>query len=339
MKVNHFFLFVLIASALLVSPNLIIQSIQAKSNNTDDPFSAESTGISSSKGIEPKSTSASKGIEPKSTSASKGIEPKSTSGTTSTGISSSKGIEPKSTSGTTTIDAVGDLDCSNGLHDQIKKDKPDHFIALGDLCYDPDLSEFQGTWNDINNGKEFACVIGNHDADEDGNPTIFKQAQQFCKDHWYLKVARGTTLLLGLDTNGDIHDQIVWGQNIVSDQTIMNGVKTVIFFSHKMAHSPPSHHHVESPTIELYEKIQSSIPKGIGIYEVAGHNHIMAESKNDHWFVSGAGGESHHQDSTTDSVWPFVNDKDYGYLQLQIDDNNGNIVSTHFYGLDGELIH
>jgi hypothetical protein len=152
-------------------------------------------------------------------------------------------------------------------------------------------------------------------------------------------VARGTTLLLGLDTNGDIRDQIVWGQNIVSDQTIMNGVKTVIFLSHKMAHSPPSHHHVESSTIELFEKIQSSIPKGIGIYEVAGHNHIMADSKNGHWFVSGAGGESHHQDSTTDSVWPFVNDKDYGYLQLQIDDYNGNIVSTHFYGLDGELIH
>ena len=230
-------------------------------------------------------------------------------------------------------------DCSNGLHDQIKKDKPDYFIALGDLCYDPDLSEFQGTWNDINNGKEFACVIGNHDADEDGNPTIFKQAQDLCRDHWYRKVAGGTTLLLGLDTNGDIQDQIVWGQNIVSDQTIMKGVKTVIFFSHKMAHSPPSHHHIESSTIELYEKIQASIPKGIGIYEVAGHNHIMAESKNGHWFVSGAGGESHHEDSTTDSDWPFVNDKDYGYLQLQIDDNNGNIVSTHFYGLDGGLIH
>jgi hypothetical protein len=57
----------------------------------------------------------------------------------------------------------------------------------------------------------------------------------------------------------------------------MKGVRTVIFFSHKMAHSPPSHHHVESCTIELYGKIQSRIPMGVGIYEVAGHNHIMAK--------------------------------------------------------------
>jgi predicted phosphodiesterase len=306
MRVNHFLLFFFIASALLVvSPNLIIQGIQAKSHKADDPFSGESI---------------------------LDVNP-------SIGKSDSKGIEPKSTSGTTRIDAVGDLDCSNGLHDQIKKDKPDYFIALGDLCYNPDLSEFHSTWNDINNGKEFACVIGNHDAEEDGNPTIFKQVQQYCKDHWYRKVAGGTTLLLGLDTNGDIQSQILWGQNLVTDQSIMKGVKTVIFFSHKMAHSPPSHHHVESSTIELYEKIQSSIPKGIGIYEVAGHNHIMAESKNGHWFVSGAGGESHYQGFTTVSDWPFVNDKDYGYLQLQIDNNDGNVISTHFYGLDGGLIH
>ncbi|MGC2431129.1 MAG: hypothetical protein WA393_08825 [Nitrososphaeraceae archaeon] len=93
-------MFFLIASALallVVSPNLIIQGIQAKSDKADDPFSGESI---------------------------LDVNP-------SIGISDSKGIEPKSTSGTTRIDAVGDLDCSNGLHDQIKKDKPDYFIALG----------------------------------------------------------------------------------------------------------------------------------------------------------------------------------------------------------------
>ena len=41
---------------------------------------------------------------------------------------------------------------------------------------------------------------------------------------------------------------------------------------------------------------------------------------------------------STDSEWPFVNDKDYGYLQLQIDNNDGNVISTHFYVLGG-LIH
>jgi len=257
---------------------------------------------------------------------------------TSIGIFGSSGIEPGSTINTTRIDAAGDLDCSNGLHDQIEKDKPDYFIALGDLCYNPDLSEFESTWNDFNNGEEFGCVIGNHDAEEDGNSKIFKQVQEYCKDHWYRKVAEGTTLLLGLDTNGDIQNEILWGKNIISDQAIMKGVKTVIFFSHKMAHSPPSHHPVESSTKELYEKIQSNMPNGVGIYEVVGHNHIMAESKNGHWFVSGAGGKSHYQ-AHPDPDWPFVNVKDYGYLQIQIDNNDGKVISTHFYGLDGRLIH
>jgi len=254
-------------------------------------------------------------------------------------ILGTKNIEQKSILGTTKIDAVGDLDCSNRLHGQVKKDNPDYFIALGDLCYYSDLTEFHNTWKEFNSEKNFACVIGNHDAEEDGNPILFKQAQSFCKDHWYHKVAGGTTLLLGLDTNGNIQNEIRWGQKVLSDQSTMEGVKTVIFFSHKMAHSPPSHHHVESSTQELYEKIQSSIPNGIEIYEVAGHNHILAESKNGHWFISGAGGESHHLDSTSNSVWPFVNDKDYGFLQLLIDNNNGNVVSSRFIGLDGGLIH
>jgi hypothetical protein len=123
---------------------------------------------------------------------------------TSTRNFGSSDNRPTSTIDTTKIDAVGDLDCSNGLHDQIKKDNPDYFIALGDLCYNSDLTEFHTTSNDFSNEKGFACVIGNHDAEEDGNPTIFKQVQQFCKDHWYYKIAGGTTLLLGLDTNGDI---------------------------------------------------------------------------------------------------------------------------------------
>ena len=256
----------------------------------------------------------------------------------SNGTFGSSDIQLGSTKDTTKIDAAGDLDCSNGLHDQIKNDKPDYFIALGDLCYNPDLSKFENTWKDFSSGEGFACIIGNHDAEEDGNSKIFKQAQEFCNDHWYRKVAGGTTILLGINTNGDIQNEILWGQKTLSNQDIMNGVKTVIIFSHKMAHSPPSHHQVESSTKELYEKIQAKIPNGVGIYEVVGHNHIMAESKNGHWFVSGAGGASHY-DASTDPDWPFVNDKDYGYLQIQIDNTNGEITSTHFYGLDGTLIH
>jgi hypothetical protein len=90
--------------------------------------------------------------------------------------------------------------------------------------------------------------------------------------------------------------------------------------------NPPSHHHVESSSIELYQKIQSSIPNGIEVYEVAAHNHIMAESKNGHWSKRGI------SSSSTNSDWPFVNNKDYEYLQLQIDNSNGKVVSSHFLG-------
>jgi len=311
MSVNYPLLCIIAAAFSLLSWHLIVQEIEAKDLNVyDNPFSEKRSVATPRAEVIP-----------------------------SKPIFGTKNIEHKSISDTTKIDAVGDLDCSNGLHDQIKKNNPDYFIALGDLCYNSDLTEFHDTWNDFNGGKGFACVIGNHDAEEDGNLILFKQAQEFCKDHWSLKVAGGTTLLLGLDTNGDVQNGIVWGQKVLSDQNIMKGVKTVIFFSHKMAHSPPSHHHIQSSTIELYQKIQSSIPHGIEVYEVAAHNHIMAESKNAHWFVSGAGGESHHEDSSTNSEWSFVNDKDYGYLQIQIDNNNGNVVSSQFFGLDGELIH
>ena len=310
MSVNYTLLCIISVAFSLLSWHLIFQEIEAKDLKVyDNPFSEKRSVATPKADVIP-------------------AKP----------IFGTKNIEHKSVSDTTKIDAVDDLDCSNTLHDQIEKDNPDYFIALGDLCYNSDLTEFQNKWNDFN-GEKGACVIGNHDAEEDGNPNLFKQAQEFCKDHWYRKVAGGTTLLLGLDTNGDVQNEIVWGQKVLSDQNIMIGVKTVILFSHKMAHSPPSHHHIESSTIELYQKIQSSIPHGIEVYEVAAHNHIMAESKNAHWFVSGAGGESHHQDSSTNSVWSFVNDKDYGYLQIQIDNNNGNVVSSHFFGLGGELIH
>ncbi|MGA8844859.1 MAG: hypothetical protein WB511_14845, partial [Nitrososphaeraceae archaeon] len=40
----------------------------------------------------------------------------------------------------TVIDMVGDIDCSNSLREQIKKDNPTYFVAMGDLCYEPDLA-------------------------------------------------------------------------------------------------------------------------------------------------------------------------------------------------------
>ncbi len=43
----------------------------------------------------------------------------------------------------TIIDIVGELNCSNNLHNQVKKDNVTLFIALGDLCYKSDLADFK----------------------------------------------------------------------------------------------------------------------------------------------------------------------------------------------------
>src|SRR4029079_6433154 len=57
--------------------------------------------------------------------------------------------------GLTVIDAVGDLDCSNNLDDHIKKYNPVLFIALGDLCYKSDLSNFTDTYDDLKKEGKF----------------------------------------------------------------------------------------------------------------------------------------------------------------------------------------
>ena len=69
--------------------------------------------------------------------------------------------------------------------------------------------------------------------------------------------------------------------------------------------------------------IESNISKSIEVYEISAHNHIMAESSNGRWFISGAGGKSHYEGKSS-SEWPFVNTKSYGYLQIRINNTDGN---------------
>ena len=42
----------------------------------------------------------------------------------------------KNDSSVTVINAGVDIDCSNHLDDQVKKDNPDHLVVLGDPCYE-----------------------------------------------------------------------------------------------------------------------------------------------------------------------------------------------------------
>ncbi|MFZ0628437.1 MAG: hypothetical protein WAM16_03970, partial [Nitrososphaeraceae archaeon] len=147
-----------------------------------------------------------------------------------------------------------------------------------------------------------------------------------------------TTLLIGLNTNGDTESQTKWGQSLVTNETLMKGIKNVMLLAHKPAHTPESHHSARNSTIKMVLGIESNISKSIEVYEISAHNHIMAESSNGRWFISGAGGKSHYE-GTSSSEWPFVNTKSYGYLQIRINNTDGNVLGTNFYGLNGRVIH
>ena len=187
-------------------------------------------------------------------------------------------------------------------------------IGLGDLGYKSDLSWFKS----LNFNK---CVIGNHDATEDGSSSIYKEALSYCGDHWSLKIGN-STLILGFNTNGDVSSQIEAAQSTLSQNTQL---KTVILLSHKGGHVPPnSHHPAEAST--LYKSLENSIPSGIKIFEVFGHNHVMSSAPSMNWYQSGAGGKSHYS-CGTDQVWTFCDNSNYGYLELTVDNNNGNTAA------------
>jgi hypothetical protein len=254
--------------------------------------------------------------------------------TSSTMINDSK----KSDSSVTVINAVGDIECFNHLDNQVKSDNPDLFIALGDLCYKPELTNFRTIYGDLIKENKLACVVGNHDSEENGNPELENQTLELCGDHWYRKIANETSLLIGLNTNGDTKSQTKWGQSLVTNGTLMKGIKNVFLLTHKPAHTPESDHPARKSTIGMLAGIESNISKSVQVYEISAHNHIMAESSNGHWFISGAGGRSHY-DGETSSEWPYVNTKNYGYLQIRINNTDGNVLGTNFYGLYGRLLH
>jgi calcineurin-like phosphoesterase family protein len=239
----------------------------------------------------------------------------------------------------TIIDAVGDLDCSGKLHDRIAADDPTIFIALGDLCYNRNLTNFTITFKDFKDTNKLECVIGNHDSKENGNLKILKQVLTLCGDHWLRKVANGSTLIIGLNTNGDTIMQSEWASSVVKNSTIMKEIKNVILVAHKPAHTPPgSDHDAETSTIKMFTSIIHNIAGDIRIFEIAGHNHLMGASNNGRWFISGAGSEKLYNFSI-DPQWPFVNNKERGYLQFKINDTDGSILGTNFYSLEGKVLY
>ncbi len=180
---------------------------------------------------------------------------------------------------------------------------------------------------------------GNHESEEDGDPKVIKQAREYCGDPWYRKIANDTSLLIGLNTYGDTESQTKLGQSLVTNGTLMKGINNVFLLAHKPANAPfESYHPPRNSTIEMISGIESNISKSIQVYEIAAHNHFMAKSSDGRLFISGTGGRYHHE-GTSSLEWPFVNKKDFGYLQIRINNTNGKVLSTHFNGIDGRLIH
>ena len=89
----------------------------------------------------------------------------------------------------------------------------------------------------------------------------------------------------------------------------------------------------------MYSEIKSRVSEDVKFYEIAAHDYLMAESENGRWFISGGGDEDEFDSGKTSSKWIFVNSEEEGYLKIKINNDNGKISSSHFYYLDGKLIH
>lgn len=63
----------------------------------------------------------------------------------------------------TVINAVGDIECFNHLDDQVKEDNPDLFIALQNLCYKSNLTNFTSIYGYLKRENKLACIIVNYD--------------------------------------------------------------------------------------------------------------------------------------------------------------------------------
>lgn len=196
-------------------------------------------------------------------------------------------------------------------------------VGVGDLGYKSDLSYFKSLkWNQ--------CVIGNHDSLEDGSSSIQKEALAYCGDHWFKILASDTTIIIGLNTNGDEKTQIDFVKSIP-----VNNYKNVIIVSHKNGETFPNAHH-PAEAKSLYAAIEQ-IPFEGKLYEVSGHNHNMASTADGTKYISGEGGRSHYNCGTS-QTWTFCDSSHNGFLEFEIDNANGNI-KANFIDTNNKVVH
>jgi hypothetical protein len=234
----------------------------------------------------------------------------------------------------TNVVMAGDFSCSSSVIKSMKNENPKLFVGLGDLCYQSSLSGYKAAITTL--GDIQKCVIGNHESKEDGSASIEQEAKVFCGDYWYQKV-NDNTLVVGFNSNDLAASQPL--QQVVTNNEIMNGIENLIVTSHKPCVSVPpnSHHGIEIEVKQFCTDLKSKIPDTVKVYYIDGHNHVYSISNDGLLIQVGTGGRSHYG-CGTDSTWIYCNDKDYGFLKLEIDNDNGNI-KTSFIGTNGVVIH
>lgn len=226
--------------------------------------------------------------------------------------------QPTPTGNVSKVAMIGDIS-GTSVRDLIQKSNPNLVVALGDLGYKSDLSSFKKNYG--GSFKNLRCVIGNHDATEDGSSALYKEALAYCGDHWSLKIGK-STLLIGMNTNGDIPSQVSAVKQYLTSDTM---IKTVILLSHKAGHVPPNSHHPAEAS-NLYKQLEQLIPTSVKLIEIAGHNHVSSSAPSKNWYQAGAGGKSFYS-CGTDAVWTFCDNKSEQYLELTIDNANGNTAA------------
>ena len=217
----------------------------------------------------------------------------------------------------TKIALVGDIS-GTSIRDLIKEHNPDLVVALGDLGYESTLDTFKKDYGIFN----LKCLVGNHDSPEDAGDPIVKEAPAYCGEWWNVKVG-STAMLFGFNTNGDLNNQLEAAKKIS-----LRGIKTLIVMTHKPCYTTPNSHHPVEPNVKVFcDSLASSIPAGINVYYIAAHNHQLASTIDGTKFLSGGGGRSHYE-CGTDAVWNFCDNKNFGFLEVAINANNGDIEAN-----------
>jgi hypothetical protein len=232
---------------------------------------------------------------------------------------------PPSSGNVTKINLAGDY-LGSGTIDAMNAKTADLNGALGDLGYKATLAGFKSDWNKLNNHK---CIPGNHDQEEDGSAALAQESSAYCGDIWMLKVAGNSTLLVAVNTNGNLHSLLGTAETALMSTQFMDGVKNVVLMTHKPCETHPNSHHNPEGNVKTFcQSFDSKVPQGVKIYHISAHNHEIASTADGTKFLVGGGGQTSHRGCGTDSNWTFCKTQS-GFLQLEIKDS-GEIKGTFF---------